>query len=326
MRGVRTSITREEIVAAIHKLREELGRTPKAQELEALNGITRGAVARRFGTHGAALRAAGLERVKSGPERVISNVQLLEDWGELARRLKRMPTQPEYDGEGKHPSRRAVERFRKWSLVPQAFLEAEARGELKGEWKDVVEMIRTKPERVKQSTLRWLRRFMIAAGKGAMRMGAPERAVAGLPRPLWAKRCVTGSMLPMLVASIVLGGGFLRRVLPDRPLLGPPMHEARLTHAPVNEIGVSMLFAMVARKLGFIIESVQAPFPDCRAKMEVLPGRWQDVRIEFEKESRTFAQHKHDPNGCDVIVCWVDNWKGCPPGMMVVELSRIFGS
>ena len=109
----------------------------------------------------------------------------------------------------------------------------------------------------------------------------------------------------------------------DRPLLGPPMHTAALTHAPVNEMGVSVLFAMMARKLGFIIESVQAAFPDCRAKMEVTPGRWQDVRIEFEYESRNFALHGHDPTGCDVIVCWRHNWKACPPGMMVVELSKL---
>ncbi|HET9839942.1 MAG TPA: hypothetical protein VFR84_17070, partial [Candidatus Angelobacter sp.] len=237
---------------------------------------------------------------------------------------KKIPTQPEYDEEGKYPSRRAVERFGKWSVVAQAFVAAEARGELKGEWKDVIEMARARPEAVKQSTLRWLRRFMVAAGKGAMRLGAPERAVAGLPKPLWGKKCVTASMLPMMVASIVLGGSFLRRVMPDRPLLGPPLHTATLAHAPVNEMGVGMLFAMVARDLGFIIESVQAPFPDCRAKMEVLPGRWQDVRIEFEKESRNFAVHKHDPNGADMIVCWRHNWKECPRGMMVVELSRIF--
>ncbi|HET9838607.1 MAG TPA: hypothetical protein VFR84_10255, partial [Candidatus Angelobacter sp.] len=108
MRGVKTTITREEIISAIQKLAEDLGRTPTAQELEDMGRITRGVVARRFGSHGAAVRAAGMERVKSGPGRAISNAQLLEDWGELARRLKKIPTQGEYDGEGKYPSRRAV--------------------------------------------------------------------------------------------------------------------------------------------------------------------------------------------------------------------------
>ena len=147
----------------------------------------------------------------------------------------------------------------------------------------------------------------------------------GLPGPVAEMKCVTATMLAMLVASTVLGGGFLRRVLPDRPLLGEPMHTERLTHEPVNEMGVSMLFAMIARDLGFILEALQPGFPDCRAKMEVLPGRWQDVRIEFEKDSRSFAEHGHDPKGCDMIVCWRHNWKECPAEIEVVELSRLLG-
>jgi hypothetical protein len=100
------------------------------------------------------------------------------------------------------------------------------------------------------------------------------------------------------------------------------MHTAGLTHEPVNEMGVSMLFAMMARDLGFILEAIQPGFPDCRAKMEVLPGRWQDVRIEFENDSRSFAEHGHDPKGCDMIVCWRHNWKACPKEIMVLELRK----
>ena len=204
-------------------------------------------------------------------------------------------------------------------------MEAAGKGELRGDWKDVLEIIRETPTPVPGGS-RWMKDFMAAARRAKRANGAEaKQAIPGLPPPLQGKKCVTAAMLAMLLASIVLGGGFLRRVLPDRPLLGPPMHVARLTHEPVNEMGVSMLFAMMARKLGFIIESVQAAFPDCRAKMEVMPGRWQDVRIEFEYESRSFCEHGHDPKGCDMIVCWRHNWKGCPKDMMVLELSKIFG-
>ena len=288
-----------------------------------MGGVTRGAVYGWFGTYGAAVRAAGLERRPGGPGRQISDEELLEDWGELARRLRRLPAQRDYQKEGKHSARCAIDRFRLWSRMPQAFQEAEARGALKGEWKDVLEMIRAKPERGRGRKARWMKRFLAAAGRYGRR-GGPGTEQAKVPVVLWGKKCVTAAMLPMFVASVVLGGGFLRRVMTDRPLLGPPMHEAMLAHEPVNEMGVGMLFAMVAGKLGFIIESVQAPFPDCRAKMEVLPGKWQDVRIEFEKDSRSFAEHGHDPKGADMIVCWRHNWKGCPKEMMVVELSRIF--
>jgi hypothetical protein len=57
--------------------------------------------------------------------------------------------------------------------------------------------------------------------------------------------------------------------------------------------------------------------------MEVEPGRWQDVRIEFEYESRHFRSHRHDPRRCDIIVCWRHNWRDCPPGLQVLELSAV---
>jgi hypothetical protein len=61
-------------------------------------------------------------------------------------------------------------------------------------------------------------------------------------------------------------------------------------------------------------------FPDCEAIREVAPGRWQRVRVEFEYESRNFLRHLHDPNQCDLIVCWEHNWAECP--LEVVELKK----
>ena len=325
MQGKKIPITKEQVLSAIEAVAKELGRAPTREELEQLGGISPAVVRRHFMRHRSAVRAAGLEPAQTGPERQIQNEDLLGDWGELARRLKRAPTQSEYQSEGKYSYRCLVDRFQRWSLVAGAFQEAEGKGTLRGEWKDVVEILRSTPERGRARKDRWVRKFMAATRRARSIHGAnrTDEINHGLPPVLAGKKCVTTTMLAVLVASIVLGGSFLRRVLPDRPLLGAPMHAAGLTHEPVNEMGVSMLFAMCARELGFIIESVQAAFPDCRAKMEVMPGRWQDVRIEFEYESRSFAEHGHDPNGCDVIVCWRHNWKGCPPRLMVVELSRL---
>ncbi|HVG89904.1 MAG TPA: hypothetical protein VNB54_00300 [Alphaproteobacteria bacterium] len=323
MQGKKSPISKDQILSAIQELATDLGRTPTREELEQRGGISVGAVRRLFIRHRAAVRAAGLEPAPTGPGRLIENEELLEDWGRVTRELKRTPTQTEYESAGKYSYRCVIDRFQRWRLTPAAFIDAEARGALRGEWKDVVEMIGSGPE---PARARWARRFMAATRKsvrGPSLLMGPLKP--GLPPPVAGMKCVTATMLAALVASTVLGGGFLRRVLPDRPLLGAPMHTAELTHEPVNEMGVSMLFAMMARDLGFIIESVQAPFPDCRAKMEVMPGRWQDVRIEFEKDSRSFAEHGHDPKGCDLIVCWRHNWQGCPKEMMVVELRRIVG-
>ena len=87
-----------------------------------------------------------------------------------------------------------------------------------------------------------------------------------------------------------------------------------LQHAPVNEQGVVFLFGMICRELGYVVEIVKSGFPDCEAKRIIRgkPGKWQRVRIEFEFTSRTFKAHGHDPDLCDVIVCWEHNWPDCP--------------
>ncbi|HEY1525764.1 MAG TPA: hypothetical protein VGH51_05955 [Candidatus Angelobacter sp.] len=324
MQGKKSFISKEEVISTLQRLATELGRAPTREELEQMSGISPAVVRKHFTRHRSAVRAAGLEPAPTGPGRVIQNEDLLEDWGRVTRELKRMPTQAEYGSAGKYSYRCVIDRFQRWRLTPAAFVEGEAKGALRGEWKDVVETIRSAPEQGQVRQARWARKFMAAARRGVRAPSLQTEPVnAGLPPPLAGMKCVTATMLTVLVASTVLGGGFLRRVLPDRPLLGAPMHTAGMTHEPVNEMGVSMLFAMMARDLGFILEAIQPGFPDCRAKMEVMPGRWQDVRIEFEKDSRSFAEHGHDPKGCDMIVCWRHNWKACPKEMMVLELSRI---
>jgi HNH endonuclease len=150
-----------------------------------------------------------------------------------------------------------------------------------------------------------------------------------LPPPLHGMKCVTDAMLAVFIAELaptglqwVTAACFPRRPLQDRPLLGAPMPLPAMAYEPVNEMGVMVLFSMMAHQLGFVIESVQSAFPDCEAKIEVEPGRWQHFRIEFEYESRGFKQHGHDPNQCDLIVCWRHNWKNCPP-IQVLELSKL---
>src|ERR1051325_11665996 len=121
--------------------------------------------------------------------------------------------------------------------------------------------------------------------------------------------------------------GFTARGLyKDRPVMGEAFSRSPMTNAPVNELGVMVLFGMVAGPLlGLQVESVQGKFPDCIAKRMVAPGKWQHLRIEFEYESKNFKLHGHDPKGCDVIVCWRHNWKECPAEIEVVELSKLFG-
>lgn len=107
----------------------------------------------------------------------------------------------------------------------------------------------------------------------------------------------------------------------DKPLA---LKNAPLEYAPSNELGVVFLFAHVARKLQFRIEEIRPRFPDCiayRRKGETEAR----VRVEFEFRSSSFRSHRHDANGCDVIVCWHHDWPDVPDGIEVIELKRHFG-
>ena len=112
-----------------------------------------------------------------------------------------------------------------------------------------------------------------------------------------------------------------RKLFSDRPVYGPSMVPAALAHGPMNEAGVVYLFGMMAENQGFVATHIQTEFPDCEAMWEILPGKWQRVRIEFEYESRNFLKHLHEVKDCDVIVCWVHNWPECP--LEVVELRSL---
>jgi hypothetical protein len=104
---------------------------------------------------------------------------------------------------------------------------------------------------------------------------------------------------------------------------GEPLGLAAMAHAPTCEDGVLFLFGVVATDLGFRVERIQKGFPDCEAKREVAPGRWERVWIEFELYSRNFKEHGHDPAKCHAIVCWKHNWPDVPEGLEVIELSRV---
>jgi hypothetical protein len=109
---------------------------------------------------------------------------------------------------------------------------------------------------------------------------------------------------------------------PDRSdLYGELINFRGLAYAPLNEGGVILLFGMICRDLGYVVDVVRPGFPDCEAKRELRPGLWQRVRIEFEYQSRSFRSHGHDPSQCDLIVCWEHNWPECP--LEVLELKAV---
>ena len=77
-----------------------------------------------------------------------------------------------------------------------------------------------------------------------------------------------------------------------------------MAYAPTNEHGVAVLFGLLAPRLGFRIECVQAACPDCWA---VRDG--QECRIEFEFRASDFEVHGHSPEDVDLVICWDNDWE-----------------
>jgi hypothetical protein len=101
-----------------------------------------------------------------------------------------------------------------------------------------------------------------------------------------------------------------------RRVFGAPLNFRGLRNEPVNEQGVVLLFGMVAHDLGFLVEAVGTGYPDCRAKQRIKGGQYVEVEIEFEFTSSRF---NHDPDKCDLVVCWEHDWPQCP--IEVLELK-----
>jgi len=125
---------------------------------------------------------------------------------------------------------------------------------------------------------------------------------------------------PQPAGPLTFAGPFAQ-TMPGQPTYGAPIQCGALVFAPTNEFGVLFLFGAIADRLGFLVLRVQAEFPDIEALRMVGRDKLQRVRVELEQESRNFLKHGHDPNGCDLIVCWEHNWDECP--LEVIELKSV---
>jgi hypothetical protein len=80
---------------------------------------------------------------------------------------------------------------------------------------------------------------------------------------------------------------------------------------PGNEAEVCILFGLLMplcheelEKLGYpcselYIDEFPGTYPDCTLLVD---GR--ELRVEFELYSSNFVEHDHDPEKCDLVVCW----------------------
>jgi hypothetical protein len=278
-----------------------------------MRGVSAKVLYRRFSGIREALGAAGLKA--SGAGFAQTELVLLLDWAEVARKLKRAPSASEYQRLGRFTHKPFFTRYGSWSGVAEAFcrfMRQRENRKLRRRWHEVLKIAGA-----------------AARARSARRVGQLNPARAGAVRveaKQALRRALDDAEEVRLEEMWRWGGGKRRRrgkVFCDRPVYGRPLNLAEMAFAPTNEMGVMFAFAAVARKLGFKVLRIQAACPDCYAMREVAPGVWQRVRIEFEFESRNFLKHRHRKERCDIIVCWKHNWAACPEEIEVIELGRI---
>ncbi len=131
-------MSKAELIVAIKKLADELGRTPGREEL-AKHGISRKMVGKHFAGHREAMKACKLRLSPCG--RKLGMDELFEDWATVARELKRLPSHEVYLEKGRHSPRPFINRFAYWSRVPTAMKQYIERQALETEWADVLELI-----------------------------------------------------------------------------------------------------------------------------------------------------------------------------------------
>jgi hypothetical protein len=111
-------------------------------------------------------------------------------------------------------------------------------------------------------------------------------------------------------------------VTQDKSIVGDLINFRGLVYAPLNENGVVYLFGKVTEDLHMYVEEIKPGFPDCIARRFTGKG-WERIRVEFEFRSSHFKQHGHDPEACDVVICWEHDWEDCP--IEVIELRTAIG-
>jgi len=109
----------------------------------------------------------------------------------------------------------------------------------------------------------------------------------------------------------------------EKSIVGDLINFRGLVYSPTNENGVIFLFGKVMEDLNMYIEEIKPGFPDCIGRRFTGKG-WERVYIEFEYKSSNFKEHNHNPDDCDLIVCWEHDWPECP--LEVMELREIIKS
>jgi hypothetical protein len=135
-------LTKDELTAAILASAAKLGKTPTRAELTKLAGASPRNVRKHFGTYQRAMESCGLEI--NGPGKRVEMQTLFNDWTEIVRTLKKVPSVIEYEQFSRYSIRPMLRVFGVWTNVPDGMkMYIEERG-LADEYKDVLDAIEHK--------------------------------------------------------------------------------------------------------------------------------------------------------------------------------------
>ena len=201
------SYSKDEILSAIRSAANELGKTPSRAKFIAHSGITEYHVLKWFAGWNAAVAAAGLKPHTGNIK--IDDPVLLEDWGNLVRRLRHIPTRTQYRQQGTYSPGVFEKHFGPWSSIPGHFRKFAGDN---AEWTDVMALL---PARSPQAALNTMNSTPVATPH--------ESPSASVTTQTHAR-------------------------LDNRPTYGNPIDFRGLRHEPVNESGVVFLFGIVARE------------------------------------------------------------------------------
>src|SRR5438270_4344223 len=108
--------TEDEVIAAVKKAAEELGRAPTLDWLLKYEKVSKYSIRKHFSDFRKCLEAAGLYYHRQGYE--LNDKELFTDWAGVVRLLGKVPSIVDYRAHGHYSDRPMNRRFRAWSNLP----------------------------------------------------------------------------------------------------------------------------------------------------------------------------------------------------------------
>ncbi len=127
---------KQDVLDAIRLAAQKLGHPPSRSEFIIDSGISEYQVLRHFPSWREAVRGAGLEPDATNIR--LDDDALLQDWGEIVRKNRQIPTRHQYRREGSFSPGAFEKHFGPWSAIPAKFKQF---AHEKSEWADVVALL-----------------------------------------------------------------------------------------------------------------------------------------------------------------------------------------